>query len=73
MYVTKGYVHNCFLQPRDWKQPMFVSRDGGPIVATLDGYAIIPVEEYNRLAVAAGEEPISAKVMSSSVIPRLIS
>jgi hypothetical protein len=56
-----GYVRNCYLRPREGDPALF--EIDGPIVGTdengvvvrgpctvrLDGYAIIPIEEYRAL------------------------
>ena len=40
---------NCLLMPRhDLNEPMFI-HENGRTLAHLDGYAIIPVKEYERL------------------------
>ena len=52
--MVYGYVHNCYLVMRDGErspygeQHMFVQDEKG-IKATLNGYAIIPVEQYEEL------------------------
>jgi hypothetical protein len=54
-----GYLWNCYLKPRDGDPPMFEfegilrSDKHEMVVKTctirLDGYAIIPIEEYRAL------------------------
>ena len=54
--MTDSYVKNCILHPRkDEADCMFKQLESGIYAARLDGYAIIPVEEYNRLKTVAGE------------------
>ena len=59
----RGYVENCLCMPRDNYdavtgpddiKAMFVSVDGF-CVAQLDGFAVIPMEEYDRLKDLQGE------------------
>lgn len=46
----KGYVRNCLLIRRDTDEsPYLFHADGDVCTPALDGYAIIPVEEYQRL------------------------
>lgn len=60
--VGNGRVTNCFLWGRKSDPgPLFYERPDGAIIANLDGYAIIPKEEYERLkadaARARAEKP----------------
>jgi len=43
-----GYIRNCYLGARDG-EAIFHGREDGITVPTLNGYAIIPMEEYVRL------------------------
>jgi len=43
-----GYLRNCYIKNRDGGDTMF-NIHNGVVDATLDGYAIIPIEEYNLL------------------------
>lgn len=44
-----SYIHNCVIAPRaDRKEPLFWQSDE-TISCRLNGYAIIPIEEYERL------------------------
>ena len=45
---VKSYLTNCVLKARRGDDYMFSQRDGN-VFTHLDGYAIIPVEEYNSL------------------------
>lgn len=46
----KGKVVRCYGEPRkDQKGTMFFARSDGTIVANLEGYAIIPIEEWEKL------------------------
>ena len=48
-----GWLRNCQIMPRDGEDVLF-STNGDGIRPYLDGYAIIPVEEYNRLKALSG-------------------
>ena len=53
--MARGYLKNCYLQPRDDSTgPMFIADREGRCLATLDGYAIVPVEVLQRFEDAAG-------------------
>jgi len=56
---SKGKLVNCLLCPRDVpadkEGPMFYQREDGTIVANLEGYVIVPREEYEMLV--QGERP----------------
>ena len=43
-----AYVTNCTIKPREG-DPILFEIEGDVINPKLDGYAIIPVEEYNDL------------------------
>jgi len=51
--TTDGsYVHNCLIERRldDVSDCLFfIVPDGSSMITKLDRYAIIPIEEYNRL------------------------
>lgn len=51
----KGYIWNCFLHPRRGDGVLFTEAADGSLRPHLNGYAIIPIEEFNRLARAVGE------------------
>lgn len=41
---------NCFIMPRsDQKNPMFDFQPNGQCIVDLDGYAIVPIDEYHSL------------------------
>lgn len=45
-----GYVINCYIEPKEGEGPLFDDMPGkDQITARLDGYAIIPMEDYERL------------------------
>ena len=46
-----SYVKNCYLEGRipDSSKPLFTRKVNGEYVASLDGYAIIPLERYYEL------------------------
>lgn len=46
-----GYVKNCIIKRRkdDKSNYLFFADGDKGVIAFLDGYAIIPVEEYNRM------------------------
>ena len=49
-----GYLKNCYLQSREGDAVLF--RTGHrTIIAHLDGYAIIPMEQYDRFVLIAEE------------------
>ena len=43
-----GYLKNCYIQGRDDDGWLFHA-DRDTVTARLDGYAIIPMEQYDRL------------------------
>ena len=46
----KSYLKNCFVMAtKDQEGEMFTIHEDGAIIARLDGYAIIPIEQYRRL------------------------
>lgn len=46
----RGYVANCYLVPRPGQEePLFVLLENDHLVAQLDRYAIVPIEEWERL------------------------
>lgn len=52
----KSFVRNCFLKGRPGEMPIFdTATIPGQVIARLDGYAIIPMEEWRQLKQAAGE------------------
>ncbi len=55
--TSDSFLRSCFIKPRPNSEndPMFVvSRFGTRIIARLDGYAIIPMEEYKALTAKTG-------------------
>ena len=52
-FKEDSYVKNCYIQAREGDYCFDQNDDG--IFAHLDGYAIIPIEEFERLRVKAGE------------------
>jgi len=44
-----SYVKNCHLSVRPGDPTMFDQQRDGTVTARLDGYAVIPMEEFNRL------------------------
>lgn len=51
----KGYLRNCLISARIDGPNIFEIDLEGNVYACLDGYAILPMEEYVRLKEAAGE------------------
>ena len=47
-FATDGFVTNCLLRTRN-SETIFVRREDGTVVAYLNRYAIIPIEEYEAL------------------------
>lgn len=47
----KGKLINCDITVRDGDGPLFIGRQDGTIVANLDGYMIIPKEQYDTQTV----------------------
>lgn len=48
--MNPGFVKNCLLIPRqDTDEPMFVVDEEGNIAPTLDGYTILPNDQYEAL------------------------
>lgn len=66
--VRKGKLKNCLLVPGA-KGPMFYQRKDGTIVANLDGYAIVPRAEYERLALA-DERALLDKIPEAKLLKR---
>ena len=47
---SKGKLcNNLIVMRASERDPLFFRREDGTIVANLDGYAIVPIEEYNAL------------------------
>ena len=47
-----SYVHNCYIAPRSGEKAFVLfgyEPVGGGITAFLNGYAVIPLEEYKKL------------------------
>jgi len=45
-----SYLHNCYIAKReDDPQELIVHEDGRQVFVSLNGYAIIPLEEYEKL------------------------
>lgn len=44
----KGFLKNCYISPRVGDAPMFHGREDGTIVAALEGYVIVPIEQYDN-------------------------
>jgi len=63
--MSDSFVRNCLLQPRvigevvagkvTQTDRLFREDEEGRVIATLDGYAVVPVEEWARLSTKAGE------------------
>ena len=53
MSEVNSYVRNCLIFTRG--EDLFNVDEEYRFIATLDGYAVIPMEEYDRLRAAAGE------------------
>lgn len=48
--LEASYLRNCLIRPRKGEAaPLFYQRDDGTVVARLDGYAIVPIEDYESL------------------------
>ena len=46
----KSIITNCFIKPKkNEKNFLFTNYGGEKFIVKLDGYAIIPLEEYNKL------------------------
>jgi hypothetical protein len=58
-----GYMHNCLVQTRancntlrkltdipHKGKPLFTQTENNDLIAELDGYAVIPLEEYEKLS-----------------------
>lgn len=71
----ESFVRNCLLVPRVLSEvipgqitktdTIFID-DGNKCVVRLDGYAVVPVEDWNRLCAKAGE-PQSAVTPSQAI------
>lgn len=49
MAEEKGYVRNCLVVAKEGDKKLFGVKPDGTYIAFLDGYAIIPMEEYEKL------------------------
>ena len=51
--ATRSYITNCFIGPRPGENKVLFEPPGkddtGDVIVRLDGYAVIPIEEYKRL------------------------
>lgn len=59
-----GYMHNCHLEMRAVDKCMFTDfdTDTGDPIATLNGYAIIPIEKYYELAGIEFTEKLNTQI-----------
>ena len=48
-HYHKGYIHNCTIKRKDSDEGPLFEIVNDHVIARLDGYAIIPMEEYRRL------------------------
>jgi len=56
---VKGKLISCLLIPREGDEgPMFYQRKDETIVANLEGYAILPLRDYCKLCIKAGDDPM---------------
>ena len=44
-----SYFHNSYLHPRDGTKGPIIDSSSGDVLCRLNGYAIIPIEEYYSL------------------------
>ena len=64
-----GYLLNCFVKPKinENATALFWQHPGGPlkdvVTCHLDGYAIVPIEEYKNLSLSTEREVIYRKAL----------
>lgn len=57
MKHTAGYIINCRLVHRDGDPPMFTFMPNANVtIIKMNGYAIVPKEQYDRLVILANEQ-----------------
>lgn len=66
-----SYVTNCYFVPRAGDAPLFLEAEGLGVFARLNRYAVIPIEEYRRLARRA-RHPISDAVKALALLAALV-
>jgi len=60
---NKSYVTNCIInKPREGGNPLFEWDKNGVLTTRLNGYAIMPVEEYCKLTGETPTEEMKAKI-----------
>ena len=67
--MPAGYVWNCYTKSREGDGPLFVAHDD-TVTARLDGYAIVPREEYDAalarvVRLEAALRPFAASVTNA--------
>lgn len=69
MDPNETYVRNCYLsmRPSD-KGPLFASNDEHGIQCCLDGYVVIPIEQYHTLIDRIAEAVSDARVFITSTM-----
>jgi len=53
-----GFVRHCHLQPRPGDAPLFSLLETGHVIARLDGYAVVPMEEWRDMRAKALDESV---------------
>jgi hypothetical protein len=46
---NKSYIYNCFVSPKEGETELLLQIFEDTAIVRLNGYAIIPMEEYNKL------------------------
>jgi len=54
--IRRGYLNNCLVKENPWDDELFHVDKLGRITPQLDGYAIIPMEEYRFITKTSGPE-----------------
>lgn len=53
-----SFLRNSVIGAREGEDPLFV-RDGDRVFCRLDGYAVIPIEQYEEIKTRAESLPLS--------------
>ncbi len=46
--TEKGYINNCYIACRVGSPTLFSDNGDGTVTPRLDGYAVVPLEEYEK-------------------------
>ncbi len=53
----QGFLRNCFIKGKEGDENIFIVRRDDTIIVQLDGYAVVPLDEYEAMRVLASKLP----------------